>query len=543
MFTARDNWRSAAGLAWPVLLPLVPELRSATGALLVGFCWLAVILFSEKQSVTRNDALDAGLLALSAWVVLGLCWACHPATTLGAIWRIGPGVLAFLAARRYASSREHTLLKGLALVAGVLAGGALLELAGRTLRLLPPPPHWQAIGRAHWPLTNPDHLAYLLEGLAPFAFLAYARQPSAARLVNALLLMTTLAATFSASAPLALVVVAIVLGCAPIVDSGASDRATHAPAHRVRRFTAVALAVAVMVPFWWQGARAVLTGGDPAGERLQIWRAGLQAWLERPFTGFGFGCFGQAMSPHQNWLERVDYTYAHSCLVEWPVTTGIVGALLALFCLVGWWRRIDWAAWQTRAVAAGCGVMLLHECFDFGLLETAGSCWFGFLAGMAVARDTEARPATVKRAWWTSSLAPAVMVLLAVISGVICMFRSARDAALVPAGNRQDALLCRAAQDPRNSAPMLAAADQALKRGDNVEAERLARLTLARQPGLAQARLTLAAALQRLGRRDAARQTLRPLEVFYAAELPLAEKQEAKDELARLAALRRALTE
>ena len=371
-----------------MLLPLVPALRSATGALLVGFCWLSVILLSGKRTATRNDALDAGLLALSAWVVLTICWSSHPATTLGAVWRIGPGLLAFFAARRSASPRATTLLTSLAAVAGVLAGGALAELAARNLCLLPPPPHWQATGRAHWPLTNPDHLAYLLEGMAPFAFLAYVRRPSPARLVNALVLMAALAATLSASAPLALLVVALVLG-----RPSASDE--NPPSHAVRRddlrrrIMAVALAASAMLPYWWLGTRRALTDGNPAGERLLIWRAGAQAWLERPFTGFGFGCFTRAMAPHQDWLDRFDYTYAHSCLVEWPVATGVVGALLALFCLAGWWRRLNRTTWQTRAAAAGCGVMLLHECFDFGLLETAASCWFGFLAGFAVARDTD----------------------------------------------------------------------------------------------------------------------------------------------------------
>ena len=192
--------------------------------------------------------------------------------------------------------------------------------------------------------------------------------------------------------------------------------------------------------------------------------------------------------------------------------------------------------------------MLLHECFDFGLLETAGSCWFGFLAGFAVARDTvpPAGMASTRdggRAWWRVNLAPAGVVLLAAIAGVASLSWPAPGAASDSSRkNGPSDLLRAAAQDPRNPTPLLDAADLALKTGDSVTAERLTRLALARQPGLAQARLRLAEALLQQGRRDAARQIVQPLIPFYNGR-PQAEKLEAKDELDRLVALARALKE
>jgi len=517
------------------------------GALLVAFSWMAVIFLSKRRTAVSNDALDVGLLAWASWVVAGLCWSTQPLVTLGAVWRIAPGLLAFFAARRCGYLRSTALLSGLAIVAGVLASGALVELAGRELCVFPAPLHWQAIGRAHWPLTNPDHLAYLLEGMAPFAFLAYVRRPSLAGLLNALVLMSALAATLSGSGPAALLVVAVVLGRASTSGAGQSVHTVLRGDTR-RRVMAVALAFVVMAPYWLLGTPGVLTRGDPVGERFLMWRAGWHAWLERPLTGFGFGCFNRAMGPHQNWLQRVDYTYAHSCLVEWAVTTGVVGALLALFCLACWLRKTNRRSWQTRAAMAGCCVMLLHECFDFGLLETAGSCWFGFLAGLALARDTtpfavQKPPFSRWRLWWNWSLAPMCVLLLAAIAGVMCAFRSGPDLAFTSTtGSNLPTLLRVAAQDPRNPDPLLDAAEQALKDGESVHAEQLVRLALARNPGLAQSRLALAETLLRQGYRDTVRQTIQPLIPFYAG-LPDVEKREARDEIDRLAALMRAVSE
>ncbi len=521
----RNAWQSIAWPMWPLLLPLLPSFRSPSGALVVGVCWLAVMLLPNRRAATA-DMLDAGLLALSAWVVLGISWSAHGSTTLSAAWQIGPGALAFFATRQVRPERTERILSALALGGGLLAFGALLELAGRNLHLLPPPAHWQALGRAHWPLTNPDHLAYLMEGVVPFAFLLFLRRPSAGRLAILLVLLSTLAATLSASAPLALLG-AVVLAFV----RGQDDRSRP----RVRAIIATTLlAIAAMMPYWWLGARGALTAGDPAGERLLIWKAGWQAWLDRPCTGFGFGCFDRAMAPHQNWLERVDYTHAHNILLEWLTTTGIVGALLGCLCLAAWWRRRTRDTWPARAAVAGCVVMLLHEGFDFGLLETAGSCWFGFLTGLAVARKP-IPPATTlsselskRRVWasrWPANLAAAALVMLAALAGLVCRITSPNPA-------NDDSI----AQDPRNPAPILQAATLARLAGKAGEAERLARLALARQPGLTQTRLLLAAALQRQGRNEAAREWIRPLIPFYDS-LPVAEKQEAADEIDCLASL------
>lgn len=94
-----------------------------------------------------------------------------------------------------------------------------------------------------------------------------------------------------------------------------------------------------------------LSTGEGPGERLEIWRYGLSALLDRPLFGWGPGHFGFATWPHYT-MEFVRDSQWHDDVQPWNdphnlgvlllTTTGLVGVtLLAGFLVSGFRRGVD----------------------------------------------------------------------------------------------------------------------------------------------------------------------------------------------------------
>ena len=116
---------------------------------------------------------------------------------------------------------------------------------------------------------------------------------------------------------------------------------------RVSRRAAAAVAVAVVLGVWAGGALQADEGtaaarrlGQPAGglgQRGENWRTALDAVVDRPLVGYGPGRYVEGTSPRRT-LELARhgsdrlYFDGHNLVIEYAVTTGVVGVLL----LCGW---------------------------------------------------------------------------------------------------------------------------------------------------------------------------------------------------------------
>ena len=103
------------------------------------------------------------------------------------------------------------------------------------------------------------------------------------------------------------------------------------------------------------------TAGKLTHGRVDLWKAALRTYGERPLAGFGAGSFGTAIAD-----ENQGTRFAHDLPLEWMVELGIPGLLLALalygtsaLALV----RSSWpAAWL---LAPGAAVFLIASLLDW----------------------------------------------------------------------------------------------------------------------------------------------------------------------------------
>jgi O-antigen ligase len=122
------------------------------------------------------------------------------------------------------------------------------------------------------------------------------------------------------------------------------------------------------------GSALQADGGTSAGQRLGTpaagmshrlanWATAADAVLDRPVTGWGPGRYQAGTSPHRT-LEVADriYTDAHNLVVEYAVTTGLIGAAL----LTAWLLAVAWRAWRPAQPDLAVAAALL---FGFHLLE------------------------------------------------------------------------------------------------------------------------------------------------------------------------------
>jgi O-antigen ligase len=144
---------------------------------------------------------------------------------------------------------------------------------------------------------------------------------------------------------------ALALGIALLV----SWRITRGWLARNRKL-AFALAVAVVA----LGIAGVITlglarGGLPSDSLNFRWRYWIGSWwlfLERPFTGVGWGNFGDAYLRHRLPEATEEVQDPHSFLVRWATELGLVGLGLGVAWLFAWAWRATTFNWKAAVPAA-----------------------------------------------------------------------------------------------------------------------------------------------------------------------------------------------
>jgi len=117
-----------------------------------------------------------------------------------------------------------------------------------------------------------------------------------------------------------------------------------------------------------------------AGARLERLKIAYATFLEHPFAGIGVGHFDDAMREHlpacktDRWVQRCHLGHAHNDLAEWGATQGIPGALLLLavygvplWLLAGLHRRSGQRRFRGPAAA---GIMVVVSYVLCGLTQS-----------------------------------------------------------------------------------------------------------------------------------------------------------------------------
>jgi len=157
--------------------------------------------------------------------------------------------------------------------------------------------------------------------------------------------------------------------------------------------------VGVLALMLWTGR-----GGGSTAARLTIWRAVARLVAERPLLGHGPETldlvFPRVYPPELVYYQGrgVLVDRAHNLLLDWAVTTGMIGmlaqgALLALFFVVGW-RAVRRAAEpKQRALLAACvaGVAgnVAGNLVSFDVTATATAAALLMALGVGLARQAE----------------------------------------------------------------------------------------------------------------------------------------------------------
>jgi O-antigen ligase len=382
-------WSST--LAWPA--------RAAVGFLVVAAVSAAL---SPAPLIGFFGADEVG----TGWLFL-LC--------LAALWALGtdlgdPGAV--------------LLGRGLVLLALLNAGATVLEVGGQG---------WSLLGHvvAHFPgmqfglaqplgfASNPVYSAQLIVGgLALLAWRSAPRNPWAWWAMTAGLGV----GTYLSGERYGLVLIA---GLAVWVLATRKAKAAAAFAVATGGGLLVGLAFQKVVQAGSSANfRSVASANGAVGPRLRIWSAGLHAVFARPFFGIGPGQSQAATLPYRSVTSVVHdgiFPDTHNFLVEFAVTTGLLG--LALFL-----------AWLIPAVRRARGALLLYSLAILagGLLEPLDltTTSLAFLAlGAAAVGSVQRDPTVVPGAhvempeWttWATTAARVVAVVVALFAGITVM--------------------------------------------------------------------------------------------------------------------------
>jgi hypothetical protein len=223
-------------------------------------------------------------------------------------------------------------------------------------------------------------------------------------------------------------------------------------ATRLGRRTGAALVVAIALGLTTgvllqghAGTTATARLASPGGglsSRLANWKAGTEAAVAHPFTGYGPGRWRAATSPRRTLAlarsgpDRL-YVDAHNLVVEYLGTTGFVGAALLLAWLAAIVTALRRGA-QPELVAAAAVLLLAHALEPQHVTVTPLML---LLAGAAAARNDAAE--TGGRATLvTQTLLVVTALVLAgrVVTGDVLLRSGARDFAMGPTA-RASALL------------------------------------------------------------------------------------------------------
>jgi len=165
----------------------------------------------------------------------------------------------------------------------------------------------------------------------------------------------------------------------------------------------------------WLGAAPVvrhfqaLSHDDPLERgsegRLSLWSDSLRLIRERPWTGFGLGCFEFAFTHVQSVELNYTVDHAHNDYLEFAAGLGIPAAAALFLMLFVAEARILSASLLSRSglarahalgAFAGVSALLIHGFADFNLQIPANALVFSVLLGLGYAVSLESRAARIR---------------------------------------------------------------------------------------------------------------------------------------------------
>lgn len=330
---------------------LIAGYWSARQVLLVGIAPLAVPLLTLLWWKQRNIEVAAAT-AFLAWACASTALSTDPSTSFWGAFSIGTG-LVFVAALVACWAlgrlvgRDLNLVQHAAIAVGVISSliavlQVRVDLSGYGMGLVD--------GRADAMTGNPVFLGCLLA----------ASYWTAASLVHRSRLFLAAAGVLAVGVQLTGSRIALIalLGSLALARITLRSRAVLLAATMVG-IAAGTLLVSGEGPTMTTGTARISSGGGITA-RTEMWASSVDALVMSPVAGAGPGMFQPATSQHRT-LDFVQaeglgkyYFDAHNLLVEYSVTTGLVGA--ALLCL--WLGQSLWRA-DLRSALGGFAVVAL----------------------------------------------------------------------------------------------------------------------------------------------------------------------------------------
>ncbi len=242
------------------------------------------------------------------------------------------------------------------------------------------------VGSLYGTFVNKNHFAGLMELLLPIGLgqLAAGSIPRDRRTLTAfavIIMGTAIVMSRSRTGMLCLAAQILFVGIWALVWRVSRGRDRQPAGLAVLLVTIVAcIAVAVV----WIGAEPVgdalsrlpseIESTDLAS-RPMIWQATWDMFRASPIAGIGLGAYGTAITSHWHASELYVLLYAHNDYLQVLSDAGVIGAVLAILCLVSllrsFIRGIQLTDSRLRGIAlgvgAGCFGLLIHSFVDFNL--------------------------------------------------------------------------------------------------------------------------------------------------------------------------------
>jgi hypothetical protein len=327
---------------YPMLL-----FRSFTGSLVALLLLAPFGLLLLLRTVRDGERAAVAALTIVLWIVVAALFTGAPLLAVkGTVGRESSGLIVILVLCAWAYARGMSpAAREIApyLAIGLLAVNGLAGVAQVVFDVNDGPLPLQ-LGRAVGFASSSVYFGALMAAGAVLAA-SLNRLPVWVRIA--------LIAWFGAASNLSGTRVATIAGAIILVVHAIAVGRGSAVWERVARpvaFVAGTFVASVVGPWFSDVHNATTRGTTGGGERLQAWRYGASAVLDRPIGGWGFGRFRAAtqarFSPefvHNSAFDDVRQAWfdAHNVIVNTAVSIGIVGLVIVL-----------WFVWESRHVSA-----------------------------------------------------------------------------------------------------------------------------------------------------------------------------------------------
>ena len=385
-----SNTRPLNGL--PLLLPL-----------------LALVAFSFLQTIPLSSAAPPGI-STRAWTAI----SADPNETRFVAFQLLALTLSAALLFRYASSQSR-LRAVINVVIAVAVASAIFGLLRQTMQhsnsfLLPLEAH-QGYGQ----FINKNHFAYLMEmgfGLALGMIVGGAVKRERTLIYFAALLCIWTALVLSNSRGGLLAMLAQLVAGAVLFNFAVPAATTGSHTLRLLRITRlvpvriillVLLLVGVIVGTLWIGGDRLASRLDEtptdrhpsAVSRNEIWAATWKLFKTHPIAGVGMGGYWIAIPAHHQASGTMVPQEAHNDYLELLASGGVIGAALAVWFFVMFYRRARHNLLSSnsfrRAIcfAALLGItgVAVHSLFDFGLHKLGNALIFMALIVIATTNN------------------------------------------------------------------------------------------------------------------------------------------------------------